>query len=157
METLLHALPSHCVLRLTDSHRRASHQSQLQSVYPSPPPSSFTAFPSHLSKIACVVSLAGSILSTPVALAYETNTPYSKSQSQKMEMGLLNGKIRPCPSIVNPNCISTSSMNTTYGTPLVIPPESSETAARKLLSAIRTTQRNPKVTKMEDTPTGKQA
>ncbi|KAH7429523.1 hypothetical protein KP509_09G053800 [Ceratopteris richardii] len=115
----------------------------------------FAFLPPQVCKVACIASLAASLLSCPDALAYEKNTPFSKLQSQKMELGLLNGKIRPCPSDVNPNCISTSSMNAKYALPLVIPPESTETATRKLISAIETTQGNPKVTNMEDTPTGR--
>lgn len=113
-----------------------------------------TAHPRHLSTIACVFSVAVSLLSQPPAFAYETDTPYSQSQTQKLQMGLLNGKIRPCPSNINPNCISTSSMNATFAIPLEIPPEASENATRKLLSAIQTTQRNAKVVTLEDTPTG---
>ncbi|MCO5569337.1 hypothetical protein L7F22_023049 [Adiantum nelumboides] len=157
MDSLL-GLPSQCLHRQTDSCRGTLHQSQQQqkrAASPSSPHSSCTVLPAGLCKMACVVSLAASLLSNPVALAYETNTPYSKMQSQKMDMGLLNGKIRPCPSTINPNCISTSSMNATYGIPMVIPPESLETAARKLLSAIQATQRNPKVLQMEDTATGR--
>eukprot|EP00250_Pteridium_aquilinum_P017589 c23698_g2_i7 orf=76-807(+) len=130
-------------------HRKQPSQDMTLSSSPSS-----SAKPSHLCNIACIVGLAISLSSSSPAFAYETDTPYSQSQSQTMQMGLLNGKIRPCPSNINPNCISTSSMNATFAIPFEIPPEASESATRKLLSAIQGTQKNTKVLKLEDTPTG---
>eukprot|EP01026_Neomeris_dumetosa_P057597 TRINITY_DN5307_c0_g1_i11.p3 TRINITY_DN5307_c0_g1~~TRINITY_DN5307_c0_g1_i11.p3 ORF type:complete len:252 (-),score=19.65 TRINITY_DN5307_c0_g1_i11:133-795(-) len=44
--------------------------------------------------------------------AGENLTPYQ--QAQTIEYGLKDGRIRSCPSNVNPNCISTSSTNSSY-------------------------------------------
>ncbi|XP_027338830.1 thylakoid lumenal 17.9 kDa protein, chloroplastic [Abrus precatorius] len=78
-------------------------------------------------------------------------TPFSQSKS--LEVGLENGKIRPCPSI-NPGCISTNPKSSSFAFPWRIPANSSDDAIQKLREAILKTQKNVKFQLVEDTPDG---
>ncbi|XP_008777905.3 thylakoid lumenal 17.9 kDa protein, chloroplastic [Phoenix dactylifera] len=80
-----------------------------------------------------------------------STTPYS--QSQNLQLGLENGKIRPCPS-TNPGCLSTNPKSSSFGFPWVIPENSSESAVQKLRDAILKTQRNAEIKVDEKTPNG---
>ncbi|XP_011624298.1 thylakoid lumenal 17.9 kDa protein, chloroplastic isoform X2 [Amborella trichopoda] len=79
------------------------------------------------------------------------STPFS--QSQFLQIGLENGKIRPCPS-TNPGCISTNPKSSQFAFPWVIPETDSGNAIQRLQDAIVKTQNNPKIQVMEDTPNG---
>mmetsp|Transcript_12623 Transcript_12623/g.31950 ORF Transcript_12623/g.31950 Transcript_12623/m.31950 type:complete len:254 (-) Transcript_12623:105-866(-) len=50
-----------------------------------------------------------SLLPARIASA-DPNSPYKRAAEQQ-ELGLLRGRIRTCPTNVNPNCVSTSSLN----------------------------------------------
>ncbi|OIW17117.1 hypothetical protein TanjilG_00195 [Lupinus angustifolius] len=78
-------------------------------------------------------------------------TPFS--QSKNLELGLENGKIRPCPSI-NPGCISTNPKSSSFSFPWQIPEQESDNAIQKLREAILKTQKNVKFQLVEDTPNG---
>nr|CAD1836627.1 unnamed protein product [Ananas comosus var. bracteatus] len=79
-------------------------------------------------------------------------TPYSQSKNL-LQLGLENGKIRPCPSI-NPGCVSTNPKSSSFASPLLIPEKSADNAIQKLRDAILKTQRNVKINVDEETPTG---
>ncbi|XP_020212608.1 thylakoid lumenal 17.9 kDa protein, chloroplastic isoform X2 [Cajanus cajan] len=85
--------------------------------------------------------------SPPISLT----TPFS--QSKNLELGLENGKIRPCPSI-NPGCISTNPKSSSFSFPWLIPANSLDDAIQKLREAILKTQKNVKFQLAEDTPDG---
>ncbi|KAJ4728792.1 thylakoid lumenal 17.9 kDa protein, chloroplastic [Melia azedarach] len=80
-------------------------------------------------------------------------TPFS--QSKNLQLGLENGKIRPCPS-TNPGCVSTNPKSSSFAFPLSIPDSSTsaENAIQKLQEAILKTQKNVKISAVEDTPYG---
>ncbi|OVA09557.1 hypothetical protein BVC80_9101g80 [Macleaya cordata] len=78
-------------------------------------------------------------------------TPFS--QSKNLQIGLENGKIRPCPS-TNPGCISTNPKSSSFAFPWVISDNASENAVQKLKEAIMETQKNAKIQVIEDTPEG---
>ncbi|KAJ7517184.1 hypothetical protein O6H91_21G013500 [Diphasiastrum complanatum] len=65
-----------------------------------------------------------------------------------------SGRIRPCPSDVNPNCVSTSSKDAGYAYPWVIPESSSSNVLKRIERAILFTQKNPKIVQMETTADG---
>ncbi|XP_019150767.1 PREDICTED: thylakoid lumenal 17.9 kDa protein, chloroplastic isoform X2 [Ipomoea nil] len=84
-------------------------------------------------------------------------TPFS--QSKNLTTGLLNGKIRPCPS-VNPGCVSTNPKSSSFAFPWRIPQSSSSSSSSLdvndvVRDAILKTQRNAKIQVVEDTPYGK--
>ncbi|XXG78449.1 hypothetical protein AAC387_Pa08g2394 [Persea americana] len=79
-------------------------------------------------------------------------TPFS--QSQDLQIGLENGKIRPCPS-TNPGCVSTNPKSSSFAFPWEIPESSTENAIQKLQDAILKTQKNAKIQVIEDTADGK--
>ncbi|WJX35024.1 hypothetical protein P8452_23071 [Trifolium repens] len=81
-----------------------------------------------------------------------TTTPFS--QSKNLQLGLENGKIRPCPSI-NPGCVSTNPKSSSFNFPWTIPENSVDNAIQKLREAILETQKNVKFQPVEDTPNGK--
>lgn len=61
-----------------------------------------------------LLSGLGAALSQPAAvLAARDPTPYERGQN--LEYGLLDGRIRSCPSDANPNCVSTASQNEASG------------------------------------------
>uniref|UniRef100_A0A2K1XKQ8 Uncharacterized protein n=1 Tax=Populus trichocarpa TaxID=3694 RepID=A0A2K1XKQ8_POPTR len=78
-------------------------------------------------------------------------TPFS--QSKNLQIGLENGKIRPCPS-TNPGCVSTNPQSSSFSFPWRIPENDTENAIQKLEEAILKTQRNAKIQVIEDTPNG---
>uniref|UniRef100_A0A2P2P9G0 Uncharacterized protein n=1 Tax=Rhizophora mucronata TaxID=61149 RepID=A0A2P2P9G0_RHIMU len=78
-------------------------------------------------------------------------TPFS--QSKNLQLGLENGKIRPCPS-TNPGCISTNPKSSSFAFPWRIPEDSTENAVQRLQEAILETQRNAKIQVIESTPYG---
>ncbi|CAM6121975.1 unnamed protein product [Calypogeia fissa] len=80
-------------------------------------------------------------------------TPYAKS-ADRLKMGLVKGRIQPCPLDVNPNCVSTSSNNGGYSAPWIIPESSTANAAKKIETAILSTQKNPAILKVEEVPGG---
>eukprot|EP01025_Chloroclados_australasicus_P055811 TRINITY_DN6851_c0_g2_i1.p3 TRINITY_DN6851_c0_g2~~TRINITY_DN6851_c0_g2_i1.p3 ORF type:complete len:224 (-),score=26.98 TRINITY_DN6851_c0_g2_i1:712-1383(-) len=47
-----------------------------------------------------------------IASSEKPTTPYQEAQN--IQYGLLNGRIRTCPTNINPNCVSTSSINSSY-------------------------------------------
>ncbi|KAL5543891.1 hypothetical protein UlMin_007675 [Ulmus minor] len=79
-------------------------------------------------------------------------TPFS--QSKKLQTGLENGKIRPCPS-TNPGCISTNPKSSVFAFPWTIPEKSLDNPIQKLQEAILSTQKNAQIQVVEDTPDGK--
>ncbi|KAJ0988807.1 hypothetical protein J5N97_007163 [Dioscorea zingiberensis] len=99
----------------------------------------------------------------PLALAIALNTPSPSlalphpttpySQSQTLDIGLDNGKIRPCPS-VNPGCVSSNPKSSSFAFPWIIQQNSHENAAQKLRDAILKTQRNVKIQVDQDTSDG---
>ncbi|KAG9445867.1 hypothetical protein H6P81_011995 [Aristolochia fimbriata] len=93
-------------------------------------------------------SLAIPSLSSP---SLSPTTPFS--QSQNLQIGLENGKIRPCPS-TNPGCISTNPKSSSFSFPWEIPESDSDSAVQKLKEAIFKTQTNVKIQAFEDTPNG---
>ncbi|EFJ06890.1 hypothetical protein SELMODRAFT_405808 [Selaginella moellendorffii] len=103
-----------------------------------------------------LVALAGSILlaAQPAWANADPVTPYSRAQ-EPPEMGLLDGRIRPCPLDINPNCISTSSR---YGAsaaiPWTIPDKDSSTAIQKIKDAILSTEKNPTIVEIKHLENG---
>ncbi|EFH52741.1 predicted protein [Arabidopsis lyrata subsp. lyrata] len=70
-------------------------------------------------------AIALSLTSSSPALAIPSfsssqplTTPFS-TQSKFVQIGLLNGKIRPCPS-TNPGCVSTNPTSSSFSFPLTI-------------------------------------
>ncbi|GJP49244.1 hypothetical protein CLOM_g8483 [Closterium sp. NIES-68] len=56
--------------------------------------------------------------SVVATVAAESQSPYARAQEdQGDDVGLLDGRIRPCPLAVNPNCVSTSSLSLAYSPP----------------------------------------
>ncbi|AES73052.1 hypothetical protein MtrunA17_Chr3g0132151 [Medicago truncatula] len=80
-----------------------------------------------------------------------STTPFS--QSKNLQLGLENGKIRPCPSI-NPGCISTNPKSSSFDFPWTVPENSVDNAIQRLREAILETQKNVKFQPVEDTPDG---
>ncbi|KAJ1386200.1 hypothetical protein SESBI_41005 [Sesbania bispinosa] len=78
-------------------------------------------------------------------------TPFS--QSKNLQVGLENGKIRPCPSI-NPGCVSTNPKSSSFAFPWLIPENSTDNPIQILREAILKTQKNVKFQLVEDTPDG---
>ncbi|CAH8384661.1 unnamed protein product [Eruca vesicaria subsp. sativa] len=81
-----------------------------------------------------------------------TTTPFT--QSKFAQTGLLNGKIRPCPS-TNPGCVSTNPTSSSFTFPLTIPETDTQDPIQKLKEAIAKTQKNPKFVVIEDKPEGR--
>ncbi|XP_021905568.1 thylakoid lumenal 17.9 kDa protein, chloroplastic [Carica papaya] len=79
-------------------------------------------------------------------------TPFA--QSKFLQLGLEDGKIRPCPS-VNPSCISTNPKSSSFAFPWRIPENATDDTIQKLREAILKTQKNAKIKVVEDTPYGK--
>ncbi|KAK6924672.1 hypothetical protein RJ641_008998 [Dillenia turbinata] len=77
-------------------------------------------------------------------------TPFS--QSKNLQIGLEDGKIRPCPSI-NPGCISSNPKSSSFAFPWTIP-DNSGNPIQQLQEAILKTQKNAKIQVVEDTPDG---
>lgn len=78
-------------------------------------------------------------------------TPFS--QSKDLQVGLENGKIRPCPSS-NPGCVSTNPKSASFTFPWRIPETFRDNAMQKLQEAILKTQKNVKFQSPVDTPDG---
>ncbi|XP_057821478.2 thylakoid lumenal 17.9 kDa protein, chloroplastic isoform X3 [Cryptomeria japonica] len=99
------------------------------------------------------VGISIALLAPLPALPLPSNptTPFSESQS--LQLGLENGRIRSCPSS-NPNCISTTSRSASFAMPWGIPEDYPDNAVQKIEDAILKTQRNPKIQKKEATPSG---
>ncbi|GAB2289384.1 hypothetical protein Dimus_023693 [Dionaea muscipula] len=93
-----------------------------------------------------------SLNSQPPLLSPSPTTPFS--QSKNLQVGLENGKIRPCPSI-NPGCVSTNPKSSSFAFPWQIPVNSIDNAVQRLQEAILKTQKNAKIQVLEDTPNGK--
>lgn len=102
----------------------------------------------------CAMVSAASLVVRVPEMA-DAATPYAQSQSERLQIGLLNGKIRPCPLDINPNCVSTSSSNQAYAFPWEIPASDSSSAVKKIESAILGTQKNAQIVKVEDVSDGK--
>ncbi|XVE56568.1 hypothetical protein DITRI_Ditri04bG0021800 [Diplodiscus trichospermus] len=79
-------------------------------------------------------------------------TPFT--QSKFLQLGLEDGKIRPCPS-TNPGCVSTNAKSSSFAFPWIIPENSTENGVQELQEAILKTQKNAKIVVVEDTPSGK--
>ncbi|CAI7928979.1 unnamed protein product, partial [Closterium sp. NIES-54] len=60
--------------------------------------------------------------SVVASVAAAEQSPYARAQEEQDEdVGLLDGRIRPCPLAVNPNCVSTSSLSLAYSPPWTVP------------------------------------
>ncbi|KAK9120112.1 hypothetical protein Scep_018205 [Stephania cephalantha] len=109
------------------------------------------------------LSVAIATITTTTTLAYpplpsqaipSLNSPTSPfTQSKNLELGLQNGKIRPCPS-TNPGCVSTNPTSASFAFPLVITNTSSQNPVQRLREAILKTQKNAEIRVVEDTPNG---
>ncbi|XP_073099972.1 thylakoid lumenal 17.9 kDa protein, chloroplastic isoform X4 [Elaeis guineensis] len=112
---------------------------------------------SSLAPLTLAITLSSPIASVAIpstssqSSLFPSTTPYS--QSQNLQLGLENGKIRPCPS-TNPGCVSTNPQSSSFAFPWVIPENSSESAVQKLRDAILKTQKNVKIEVDEETPNG---
>ncbi|KAL1201215.1 Thylakoid lumenal 17.9 kDa protein [Cardamine amara subsp. amara] len=122
---------------------------------------SFSSSSSPISLLPKLISfaLALSLTSSSPALAIPSlsssqplTTPFT--QSKFVQTGLLNGKIRPCPS-TNPGCVSTNPTSSSFSFPLTIPESDTQDPIQKLKEAIVSTQKNPKFLVLEDTPYGR--
>ncbi|RDX96940.1 Thylakoid lumenal 17.9 kDa protein, chloroplastic [Mucuna pruriens] len=113
--------------------------------------------PNLLSLALAAVTLASPLPSHAIPSLNSQSPPISLttpfSQSKNLELGLENGKIRPCPSI-NPGCISTNPKSSSFAFPWLIPANSTDDAIQKLREAILKTQKNVKFLLVEDTPNG---
>ncbi|GAV74259.1 hypothetical protein CFOL_v3_17739 [Cephalotus follicularis] len=111
----------------------------------------------HLLSLALTVTLNFPLPSFAIpslnslSLSPTPTTPFS--QSKNLEIGLENGKIRPCPS-TNPGCVSTNPKSSSFAFPWSIPEDSRDNAIKKLQEAILETQKNAKIQVIEDTPNG---
>ncbi|GAB2249178.1 hypothetical protein Droror1_Dr00012537 [Drosera rotundifolia] len=128
--------------------------------------------PNQSSHVACINhSLLTNLLSISIALTLNSPLPSFSipslnpqppllspitpfSQSKNLQLGLENGKIRPCPS-TNPGCVSTNPLSSSFAFPWQIPTNSTENAVQRLKEAILETQRNANIQTLEDTPYGK--
>ncbi|XVF49599.1 hypothetical protein PTKIN_Ptkin04bG0026200 [Pterospermum kingtungense] len=97
-------------------------------------------------------SLAFPSLSSQSSPQLPLTTPFT--QSKFLQLGLEDGKIRPCPS-TNPGCVSTNAKSSSFAFPWVIPENSTQNAVQELQEAILKTQKNAKIEVVEDTPNGK--
>ncbi|WOK97438.1 thylakoid lumenal 17.9 kDa protein, chloroplastic [Canna indica] len=132
--------------------------SKPQSPTPTPlTPQSKPFLLSSLAPLVLAVTLSSPLPSRavpfPQSLAppFPSSTPYM--QSQKLQLGLENGKIRPCPS-TNPGCISTNPNSSSFAFPWMIPDNYSENVIQNLRDAILKTQKNVKFKVDEETPNG---
>lgn len=111
----------------------------------------------NLLSLALAVTLASPLPSYAIPSLNSQSPPISFttpfSQSKNLELGLENGKIRPCPSI-NPGCISTNPKSSSFAFPWLIPSNSLDDAIQKLREAILKTQKNVKFQPVEDSPDG---
>ncbi|XP_073013507.1 thylakoid lumenal 17.9 kDa protein, chloroplastic isoform X1 [Typha latifolia] len=112
---------------------------------------------SSLAPLAVAVALASPFPSQAIPFPNSQSsllpptTPFS--QSQNLQLGLDNGKIRPCPS-TNPGCVSTNPRSSSFASPWIIPETSAENAIQNLRDAIQKTQRNVEIKVDEKTPNG---
>ncbi|KAB1217472.1 Thylakoid lumenal 17.9 kDa protein, chloroplastic [Morella rubra] len=114
--------------------------------------------PKFLSKLLSL-ALAASLISPSHSFAVPSlnsqspllpsTTPFS--QSKNLQIGLENGKIRPCPS-ANPGCVSTNPKSSSFAFPWRIPESTLDNAIQKLQEAILRTQKNANIQVVEDTP-----
>ncbi|XP_022137359.1 thylakoid lumenal 17.9 kDa protein, chloroplastic-like isoform X3 [Momordica charantia] len=112
---------------------------------------------SHLLSFALSVTLSSPFPSLAIPSLNSLSSPLSPttpfSQSKNLQIGLENGKIRPCPS-TNPACVSTNPKSSSFAFPLSIPENFTENPIQKLQEVILKTQRNAKIQVVEDTPYG---
>ncbi|ESQ54823.1 hypothetical protein EUTSA_v10026135mg [Eutrema salsugineum] len=127
-----------------------------QQVSPSSSSSSPSSLLPKLISFALALSLNSSsspALAIPsLSSSQPLTTPFT--QSKFVQTGLLNGKIRPCPS-TNPGCVSTNPTSSSFSFPLTIPETDTQDPIQKLKEAIGRTQKNPKFVVIEDTPYGR--
>ncbi|KAJ4913110.1 hypothetical protein Rs2_07731 [Raphanus sativus] len=142
---------SSCTTKLVCSLKNSTTTQQ-----PSSSSSTISLLPKLIS-FALALSLNSS--SAPAALAIPSlsssqplTTPFT--QSKFNQTGLLNGKIRPCPS-TNPGCVSTNPTSSSFTFPLTIPETDTQDPIQKLKDAIAKTQKNPKFVVIEDKPEGR--
>ncbi|KAK8938409.1 hypothetical protein KSP39_PZI011225 [Platanthera zijinensis] len=102
----------------------------------------------------CLTSPLPSLAAFPPSSQISLTPPTPYTQSQTLNRGLEDGRIRPCPS-ANPGCVSTNPKSSSFSFPLVIPEDSLENAVQKLRDAIVRTQRNVRFEVDEDTPSGR--
>ncbi|KAG6466454.1 thylakoid lumenal 17.9 kDa protein, chloroplastic-like [Zingiber officinale] len=113
---------------------------------------------SSLAPLAIAVTLSSPLPSmgvpypNPRAPPFPPSTPYA--QSQKLQLGLQNGKIRPCPS-TNPGCVSTNPNSSSFVFPWMLPEDYSANVIQSLKDAILKTQRNVEFKVDEETPEGR--
>ncbi|XP_010448501.1 PREDICTED: thylakoid lumenal 17.9 kDa protein, chloroplastic-like [Camelina sativa] len=130
---------------------------QIQELSSSSSSSSPISFLPNLISFALALSLTSSsspALAIPsLSSSQPLTTPFT--QSKFVQTGLLNGKIRPCPS-TNPGCVSTNPTSSSFSFPLPIPEtDKQQDPIQKLKDAIVSTQKNPKFMVLEDTPYGR--
>ncbi|CAI5476179.1 unnamed protein product [Closterium sp. Yama58-4] len=88
-------------------------------------------------------------------VAAAEQSPYVRAQEgQDEDVGLLDGRIRPCPLAVNPNCVSTSSLSLAYSPPWTVPSLSSATAVQRLEGVLRSALKNPVIEDSVDVADG---
>ncbi|KAK2391431.1 hypothetical protein P8452_28532 [Trifolium repens] len=144
------------ILPLASSSSSQTHTkliSHKQNLSPTP-----TKFLPNLFSLAIAVTLTSPLPSHAIPSLNSQPPPTSLttpfSQSKNLQLGLENGKIRPCPSI-NPGCVSTNPKSSSFNFPWTIPENSVDNAIQKLREAILETQKNVKFQPVEDTPNGK--
>ncbi|CAM8912632.1 unnamed protein product [Rhodiola kirilowii] len=122
-------------------------------------PSSNRSLSTNLLSLVLSVTLAASPLPSQAIPSVNSSAPpllptTPFAQSKKLLTGLENGKIRVCPSI-NPGCVSTNPQSSSFAFPWTIPENAVENAVQRLQDAILSTQKNPTIKVVEDTPYGK--
>ncbi|CAI5490460.1 unnamed protein product, partial [Closterium sp. Naga37s-1] len=89
--------------------------------------------------------------SVVASVAAAEQSPYARAQEEQDEdVGLLDGRIRPCPLAVNPNCISTSSLSLAYSPPWTVPSLSAFRAVQRLEGVLLSALKNPVIEESVD-------
>ncbi|CAI5517848.1 unnamed protein product [Closterium sp. Naga37s-1] len=93
--------------------------------------------------------------SVVAVVAAGEQSPYVRAQEEQDEdVGLLDGRIRPCPLAVNPNCVSTSSLSLAYSPPWTVPSLSTSTAVQRLEGVLLSALKNPVIEESVDVTDG---
>eukprot|EP00898_Chlorokybus_atmophyticus_P007519 jgi/Chlat1/7769/Chrsp66S07241 len=94
-----------------------------------------------------------SVTALPLLAAAEANaTPFE--ESKVMQLGTRDGRLRPCPSAANPNCISTSSTDASYAPPWETPSLTTEEAVVAIKQAVFATCKNATFTSTQSSEAG---
>ncbi|CAN0908440.1 Thylakoid lumenal 17.9 kDa protein, chloroplastic [Linum grandiflorum] len=118
-------------------------------------PNNHTPFSNHLISFAIALTLNSP--SPSYAIPYPNSPPPPSpttpfSQSKNLQIGLENGRIRPCPS-TNPGCVSTNPKSSSFAFPWRIPhPEDAPVMDEE--SAVRKLEKNPEIRVVENRPSG---